>query len=183
MDIVKIIIPVVWVAFWFYWIAASLSVKATQTHRSSVVAVRVAVVVVLLVLLRAGVVRGRGAATHNPSLQAIGVVLFSLGITLAVWARIYLGRNWGTPMSEKADPELVTTGPYRYVRHPIYSGIVLGMIGTAVAITLYWLIAVVFVGAYFVYSATVEEHIMERLFPNAYPAYKRSTKMLIPFIF
>ena len=86
-------------------------------------------------------------------------------------------------MSEKVDAELVTTGPYRYIRNPIYSGMILAAIGTAVAVSWYWLVAVVLMGAYFIYSATVEEHIMERLFPNDYPAYKRSTKMLIPFIF
>ena len=183
MDIVDIVIPAIWIAFWVYWIVASLSTNATQTRRSSVVAIRVAVVLVVFTLVRAGVLRGHGAAVHSPWLQAIGFAMFSLGIALAVWARIYLGRNWGTPMSEKVNPELVTTGPYRHVRHPIYSGIILGMIGTSVAITLYWLVAVALLGAYFFYSASVEEQIMERLFPDAYPAYQRSTKMLIPFIF
>jgi protein-S-isoprenylcysteine O-methyltransferase Ste14 len=57
------------------------------------------------------------------------------------------------------------------------------MIGTAIAVSLYWLVAVVILGAYFVYSATVEERIMARLFPDTYPEYKRRTKMLIPFVF
>ena len=87
------------------------------------------------------------------------------------------------PMSEKADPELVTTGPYSAVRHPIYSGIILAMIGTAVAVSVYWLVAVVLVGAYFIYSATREERYLADQFPDTYPKYKQSTKMLIPFIF
>jgi len=86
-------------------------------------------------------------------------------------------------MSQKVDPELVTTGPYSRVRHPIYSGIILAMIGTTIAVSLYWLVAVVLIGAYFLYSAIVEERLMARLFPGSYPEYKRSTKMLIPFIF
>jgi protein-S-isoprenylcysteine O-methyltransferase Ste14 len=109
--------------------------------------------------------------------------LFLIGLGLAVWARVHLGRNWGAPMSEKVDAELVTTGPYRYIRNPIYSGIVLAAIGTAVAVSFYWFVAAALMATYFVYSATVEEHTMERLFPDAYPAYKRSTKKLIPFIF
>jgi protein-S-isoprenylcysteine O-methyltransferase Ste14 len=109
-------------------------------------------------------------------------VVFLLGLALAVWARVYIGRNWGMPMSEKVDPELVTSGPYRSVRHPIYSGIILAMIGTTIGVSLYWLVAVVVMGAYFLYSAVVEERSMGRLFPGAYPEYKRSTKMLIPFI-
>ena len=86
-------------------------------------------------------------------------------------------------MSEKADPELVTTGPYRTIRHPIYSGIILAIAGTTVAVSLYWLIAVVLVGAYFVYSAIMEERYMNERFPDTYPRYKQSTKMLVPFIF
>jgi protein-S-isoprenylcysteine O-methyltransferase Ste14 len=86
-------------------------------------------------------------------------------------------------MSEKVDPELVTTGPYSRVRHPIYSGIILAMIGTAIAVSWYWLLAVVLLGAYFVYSAVMEERYIAGLFPDTYPAYKRSTKMLVPFVF
>ena len=87
------------------------------------------------------------------------------------------------PMSQKADPELVTTGPYRSIRHPIYTGIILAMIGTTIAVSLYWLVAVVVLGAYFVYSAIAEERFMAGRLPDSYPGYKRSTRMLIPFIF
>ncbi len=86
-------------------------------------------------------------------------------------------------MSEKAQPELVRTGPYRAIRHPIYSGIILAIAGTAVAVSVYWLISVVLLGAYFVYSAVIEERNMTRLFPGEYPDCKRSTRMLVPFIF
>lgn len=116
-------------------------------------------------------------------MAGIGLAVFAAGLALAVWARIYLGRNWGTPMSQKIEPELVTTGPYGWVRHPIYSGIILGVTGTAIAVSLYWLVAVVLLGGYFTYSAIVEERNMASLFPDAYPGYKRSTKMLIPFVF
>ena len=86
-------------------------------------------------------------------------------------------------MSRKTDPELVTTGPYRSVRHPIYSGIILALLGTALAINLHWLILVAVVGAYFAYCAVMEERYLTERFPDAYPDYQRSTKMLIPFIF
>ena len=128
------------------------------------------------------VFKGHGAGTGNPWLLGTGLVIFLLGLALAVWARVYLGRNWGMPMSQKADPELVTTGPYGMIRHPIYSGIILGMAGTAIAVSLYWLVAVAILGAYFLYSAVVEERTMTKLFPAAYPPYKRATKMLIPYL-
>jgi protein-S-isoprenylcysteine O-methyltransferase Ste14 len=93
-----------------------------------------------------------------------------------------MGRNWGSPMSQKNEPELVTSGPYRRVRHPIYSGILVAGIGTAVALTWTWLIAVALAAVYFIYSAIVEERNLTEQFPDTYPAYKHTTKMLVPFI-
>jgi len=182
MRAVDIVIGAGWLVFWIYWLAASAGVKAGRTRWTRFAGFRVAIVLVALLLLRLGVFKGN-AVTRDPWLQVIGLVIFLLGLALAVWARVYLGRNWGMPMSEKADPELVTTGPYSTVRHPIYSGIILAMIGTTVAVSLYWLVAVVLLGAYFIYSAVIEERYMAGRFPDAYPKYKQSTKMLIPFIF
>jgi protein-S-isoprenylcysteine O-methyltransferase Ste14 len=68
------------------------------------------------------------------------------------------------------------------IRHPIYSGIILAMIGTAMAVTWYWLVAAVVIAAYFIYSAVTEERYMTERFPDAYPDYKHTTSMLIPFI-
>jgi protein-S-isoprenylcysteine O-methyltransferase Ste14 len=182
MQIVDVVILAVWVAFWIYWLAASIGVKAGQTRWTRFAGVRVGFILVVLLLARTRVLKGH-AVISNPWLQGIGLAVFLLGLALAVWARVYLGRNWGMPMSQKTDPELVTTGPYRSIRHPIYSGIILAMIGTTLAVSLYWLVAVVLLGGYFVYSATAEECFMTDRFPDTYPQYKRSTKMLIPFIF
>jgi protein-S-isoprenylcysteine O-methyltransferase Ste14 len=181
MRAVDVVIPVCWVAFWVYWLAASTGVKAGRTRWTRFAGIRVGVILVVLLLLRVGALKGH-VATDNPWLQGAGLAVFLLGLALAIWARVYLGRNWGMPMSQKVDPELVTAGPYRRIRHPIYSGIILAMIGTTIAVSLYWLIAVVVIGAYFLYSAIVEERSMARLFPDSYPEYRRSTKMLIPYI-
>jgi protein-S-isoprenylcysteine O-methyltransferase Ste14 len=75
-------------------------------------------------------------------------MLFVAGLGLAVWARIYLGRNWGMPMTQKDEPELVISGPYHLVRHPIYSGILLAMLGTSLTTNIYWLIAFAVMGVY-----------------------------------
>ena len=85
-------------------------------------------------------------------------------------------------MSRKDEPELVTTGPYRFVRHPIYTGIILAAVGTAVAGNWLWLTVVALMAGYFVYAAVVEERYLTVQFPDAYPAYRRSTWMLVPFV-
>jgi protein-S-isoprenylcysteine O-methyltransferase Ste14 len=182
MRAIDSIIGVGWIVFWAYWLVMAFTAKAEQTRWTRFAGVRVGLILVVLLLIRLRVFRGPGPATANSSLLGVGLALFVLGLGLAVWARVYLGRNWGMPMSRKADPELVTTGPYANVRHPIYSGIILALVGTAIAVSPYWLIAVAIAGAYFLVSAVIEERTMARLFPAAYPPYKRVTKMLIPYV-
>ena len=138
----------------------------------------------MVAFILARVLRGNTSysTNHELVLGVIGAIVFASGLLLAVWARIHLGRNWGMPMTEKQEPELVTDGPYRLVRHPIYTGILLAMVGTGLAISLWWLIACVLIGAYFIYSARVEEGNLMRTFPGQYPSYRARTKMLIPFV-
>jgi protein-S-isoprenylcysteine O-methyltransferase Ste14 len=179
--VVDLVIFAGWIAFWAYWLVAAANVKTGRTRWGRFAAIRVVSILIILLLLRLRVLHG-DKVTHSPLLQGIGLAVFAAGLALAVWARIYIGRNWGMPMSEKADTQLVTTGPYRYIRHPIYSGIILAMIGTSIAASVFWLVAVALLGAYFIYSAVMEERHMTEVFPDAYPAYRNSTKMLIPFI-
>jgi protein-S-isoprenylcysteine O-methyltransferase Ste14 len=116
-------------------------------------------------------------------LGVAGVVLCVAGVALAVLGRLYLGRNWGMPGSRKENPELVTNGPYQYVRHPIYGGIMLAMLGTAIGASAFWIVPLILFSGYFVYSARREEKIMIAQFPQQYPAYMRRTTMLLPFVF
>lgn len=171
-----------WAAFWVYWLIASVGVKAGQSRSSRFWGARLGLMLVTVLLLRTGVLTGH-AKTSDPWMEGAGLVIFVLGLGLAVWARRYLGRNWGMPMSRKVDPELVTTGPYRHVRHPIYSGLLLAVIGTAIAVSIYTLVAVVVLGAYLLYSARTEERFMASQFPDSYPLYQQSSKMLVPFVF
>jgi protein-S-isoprenylcysteine O-methyltransferase Ste14 len=183
MKVIDAIIGVGWLVFWAYWLVMAFTAKAGRSGWTRFAGVRVGIILVVLFLIRLRVLKGPATApTSNPWLLGTGLVIFVLGLALAVWARVYLGRNWGMPMTQRADPELVTTGPYRRVRHPIYSGIILGMVGTAIAASLYWLIAAAIIGAYFLFSAVVEERTMVKLFPAAYPPYKHATKMLIPYV-
>jgi protein-S-isoprenylcysteine O-methyltransferase Ste14 len=141
------------------------------------------IVALAVILVRVGAFRSHGGESASPWRAGLGLVLFGAGLAFAIWARVHLGRNWGTPMTQKDEPELVTTGPYHLVRHPIYSGIILAGIGTAVALGWMWLVPIALAAVYFVYAATVEERQLRRQFPVDYPAYRRSTKMLVPFVF
>jgi protein-S-isoprenylcysteine O-methyltransferase Ste14 len=126
--------------------------------------------------------RGAGLGpNHSPPGGVIGDLLCTMGVGLAIWARTILGRNWGMPMSRKEDPELVTAGPYSVIRHPIYTGLLLAILGSALATSLAWLLPLIFCCFYFLYSARQEEKLMLAQFPQSYPAYMARTKMLIPF--
>lgn len=181
MRIVDLVIALGWVLFWTGWLAAAFHVDAGRSGWGRHAGVRLLVVVVVVALLRVRSFRGHHVG--DPVWWGIGLGLFTVGLALAVWARMHLGRNWGTPMSEKDDPHLVTTGPYRWIRNPIYTGLILAMVGTAVAVSLDWLAVAIVAGGYFVYSAFVEQRYMSERFPETYPAYRRTTKMLIPFVF
>ncbi len=113
----------------------------------------------------------------------IGVILCGVGVAFAIWARRHLGKNWGMPRSQKENPDLITTGPYTYVRHPIYTGVLLAILGSILASDLRGLILFVIVAAYFVYSAKTEERYMTEKFPQQYPSYKAQTKMIVPFVY
>jgi protein-S-isoprenylcysteine O-methyltransferase Ste14 len=178
----------IWVLFWLYWLVSAVGAKKTVSlNMRKFAGIRLGIFILALALIRLSTVRGHllssiYLAQSNEILMGAGFILFLAGLLLAIWARLHLGKNWGMPMSLKQDPELVTSGPYRSIRHPIYSGILLAVLGSALMSGLYWLIILIVVGVYFVYSAYEEEKIMLQQFPKTYPDYKEKTKMLIPFI-
>jgi protein-S-isoprenylcysteine O-methyltransferase Ste14 len=179
MDALKSSITIAWIIFWVYWLASAFGVKEGRASRRRIPLNGVTAVSVII-LVR--VFRDGSLVVDSPILGAIGAIVFAAGIALAISARVRLGRNWGMPMTQKAEPELVTSGPYRFVRHPIYSGLLAGLLGTALVNNLIGLIVVAILGGYFYYCASVEEKNLTATFPTAYPAYRSVTKMLIPFV-
>jgi len=179
MHALKFVLGCAWLVFWIYWIA---SAAASKQSVPSGWRTRLTGVSVVGVFLIAGVLRGGSLAVHSVILAAIGALLFACGIALAVWARLHLGGNWGMPMTQRAEPELVTSGPYRFVRHPIYSGLLTAILGTALVDNLLGLIVVAVLVGYFYYCGTVEERNLTATFPKTYPEYRSRTKMLIPFL-
>lgn len=191
MSRYRLITEGLWVLFAVYWALAAMRTKRSagwgQRWRGGM-GLRLALVVLIFVLLQFRQLRQLLAGTqrfvgHSVTLGTLGVVLCLLGFALAFCARFYIGRNWGPPMSQKVDPELVTRGPYALIRHPIYAGIILAMLGSALAMSLVWAPLLVLFGAYFIYSARREESRMLQLFPEQYPAYRARTGMLTPRLF
>jgi protein-S-isoprenylcysteine O-methyltransferase Ste14 len=175
----KTAIAVAWIPFWIYWLAAATRAKESRAGRrwTPIGGLTALSVIVIVRVFRVG-----GLAVHSPVLGVIGAVVFVSGLGLAIWARVHLGSNWGMPMTERVEPELITSGPYRLIRHPIYTGLLLGVLGTALATNLVGLIVAAGLCGVFYYSASVEERNLRAAFPSGYPAYRESTKMLIPFI-
>jgi len=176
-----------WIAFWLYWLTSAVGSKKNVTPRlKQFFGIRLGMVVLLMVLFRILNVQYYSFAnrviTGNFAIGVAGLVIFVAGLAVAVWARVYLGKNWGMPMTQKVKADLITTGPYQYIRHPIYSGILLAVLGTALASSVFWLLIFAITTMYFTYCALAEEKIMMKLFPKDYPVYKRRTKMLIPFV-
>lgn len=189
MGVFDALILGLWLTFLGYWLFAATRVKRRAGGAPSHGGVlRTAFVIGVLVLIRE-LFRLRVwhvaplALTHvNPIAASAGVTICGLGVTIAIWARVYLGRNWGMPMSLREGHELVTTGPYAFVRHPIYTGILLALLGSTMVHWYPRIVLLPVILAYFIYAARVEERSMREHFPKEYPGYVRRTKMLIPFV-
>jgi protein-S-isoprenylcysteine O-methyltransferase Ste14 len=179
-----------WLLFVAYWAVAAVGAKRNASRRLWRGGIGLRLVLILLIAavlrspsLREFLVEAQRTASESSLLGWTGVALCAFGFGLAISARWYLGRNWGMPMSRKEQPELVTSGPYAHLRHPIYTGLILAMLGSAIGVNVFWAALLVPVGAYFVYSARREETVMLQLFPEHYAAYMARTGMLAPRLF
>ncbi|MDE2041003.1 MAG: isoprenylcysteine carboxylmethyltransferase family protein [Patescibacteria group bacterium] len=176
-----------WIVFAIVWAVSAIFAKRTAKRNRKRLSMFVMwLIFMTVVVILAHVTENKGAILllyiQNPAVRLIGAVLVILGIALAFWARYHLGRNWGQPMSEKVDAELVTTGPYAHIRHPIYAGIFLSIIGSALVFGVFWALILTVYSGYFLYSIGREDEIMARLFPQTYSMYRSRTKRLIPGI-
>jgi protein-S-isoprenylcysteine O-methyltransferase Ste14 len=119
-----------------------------------------------------------------PGWSWLGAVLVVAGLGWAAYARVHLGRNWSGIVTLKQDHTLITTGPYHWTRHPIYSGILLAILGTAVALgQLRGLVGFVLVAASFMRKSRIEERFMTAQFPAEYARYRAEVPALVPKLF
>ena len=119
----------------------------------------------------------------GPERGIASMLLVVAGTGLAIWARAHLGKNWGIPMTVKQKPELVTSGPYKTIRHPIYAGFMLALLGSTLTTGVIWIVVLLPVCGYFVFSAFREEKALASEFSAQYAEYKKRSRMLLPFIF
>jgi protein-S-isoprenylcysteine O-methyltransferase Ste14 len=183
MQTTNTIIGLAWLIWLGYWLVSAFGVKPNVRRAGWRIGIGFRLVIGLAVLA-AWHWGGIGTPGAQPFWAHVaGLVLVLAGLGLAVWARIYLGRNWGVSMAQKQNPELVTSGPYRWIRHPIYSGVILAIIGTAMSMGWAVLVPGSVAAGYFVYAARREERNLETELGEPYRSYRARSKMLVPFVF
>jgi protein-S-isoprenylcysteine O-methyltransferase Ste14 len=113
----------------------------------------------------------------------LGLLITLAGLLFAAWARVQLGRNWSATITVKQDHDLITSGPYSLVRHPIYTGLLLGLVGIAVA-RAEWrdVLAIALAFGAFWRKLRIEERWMREQFGDAYEQYARRVAALVPFV-
>jgi len=178
----------VWSFLLLYWIVSARNVK--QAERTEPLLKRLVFywlpLALAVYLLGPGDWFGHGAlreqfVPHSTPVESIGLTLCIAGALLACYARFLLGRNWSGVVQLKADHELIQRGPYRVIRHPIYTGLLLLILGNAImAGDWRGLLAVAIVFASFWYKLHQEERWLTQRFGRSYTDYRARTKALVP---
>ena len=181
------IIIACWICFLVYWLASAVRGKEILERQSlqSALAHRVPIAFGwwLLVYRRLPPPMNQLVMPHTDLVMAAGAVICVLGLLLTLWARRTLAGNWSSDVTFKQGHELVRTGPYHFVRHPIYTGLLVMCLGTALEMgpLRCWLACVV-VGLGFWIKLSQEERLLLRHFPEAYPRYQKQVKALVPWL-
>ena len=176
----------VWAAFGLYWIAVARGGKATQTREMPLYRLlRLAILVVTFTLLfwnRAAVgVLARRFVPQLPAIGYAGVLATLAGLAIAVWARIQLGHYWSDKVVLKVNHQLIRSGPYAYMRHPIYSGVLLAVAGTALVLG-QWrgLLAFLLLLTNYWVKAEREERILSARFGQEFHDHQQQAGFLFP---
>jgi protein-S-isoprenylcysteine O-methyltransferase Ste14 len=177
-----------WLLWALYWLLAAQSVKPVR-QREPLTSRLTFVVPMLLgaMLLLAGHGRLEWLQTRwiggGWTRYGIAVALVVAGLSFSVWARRTLGGNWSGTVTVKVDHELVQTGPYRWIRHPIYTGLLLAVFGSGLAAgRVYGMAASALIALALVWKLRVEERWMAAEFGERYEQYRRASWALIPFV-
>ena len=176
-----------WIALGLVWLVGAFTTKRTvrvQSRESRIGHTLVFLLAVLLMRTRwdLGPLALR-FVPRSPAIALIGLALTVTGFAFAIWARFDLGRNWSGRITVKQDHALIRSGPYSIVRHPIYTGFIVGIAGTVLGIgEVHALIGFAFVVGGFLLKARLEERFMRDEFGETYVRYQRTVKAMIPFL-
>ena len=181
-------IPSLWTAWLLYWWFAAYGAKANR-RKEDVLSRALHVVPLVIAAWLIASQRVPIAWLNTPivprsiALYVCGVVVTAVGLGFSVWARVHLAGNWSGSVTLKQDHTLVRDGPYRYARHPIYTGILLALIGSAIARD-EWrgVLAVALAFAALWRKLRLEERWLTEIFGEQYARYRREVRALIPFI-
>jgi protein-S-isoprenylcysteine O-methyltransferase Ste14 len=186
--LLRYIVPGLWAVFYAIWGLAALGAKEPQRSESPFSRLAILLVTILGFALaltawfRIGPLAWR-FTPHTLTWALAGVLIEALGIGYALLARAYLGRNWSGTVAIKKDHQLISSGPYALSRNPIYTGILLGLLGTAIAYgELRGLFGLALVLLAFLAKMSIEEKFLSQQFGAEYTQYRRHVKALIPFI-
>jgi protein-S-isoprenylcysteine O-methyltransferase Ste14 len=181
--------PVLWIAFLIYWQIKAVGAKTTRRLEPTASRVLRALTFVIAI----GLFSITGIPLHWLYLQPwpaglwpfwLGASVMVAGLLFAVWAREHLGSNWSSPVTIKQGHELITTGPYALVRHPIYTGILVGLLGTAIALSqVRGFIGFVLMFLILWVKLHTEEQWMRSQFGEDYATYAHRTAALVPYLF
>jgi protein-S-isoprenylcysteine O-methyltransferase Ste14 len=181
------LIPGLWSAWGLYWLVSARDVKVTV--RREPLWQRWAHV--LPIFFGVGIIVVDSPASPLFSMRIlpfsrttywVGIAVLFLGLAFAISARRYLGTNWSGTVTVKENHELIRSGPYRWVRHPIYTGILTGVLGTAICrgeLRGVWGLAICTLG--FVLKLRREERWMRETFGEEYDRYRAHVPILVPF--
>lgn len=180
------VISLAWAVFVVYWLISALRAKPRQKVEPEgerllrFIVLGAATFLLLSDDPRLGPLNNR-FVPYSESVRTVGAALTVLGIAFAIWARYHIGQYWSGTVSLKADHKLIRTGPYAHIRHPIYTGILLALTGTTLAIGHYRaLVALPIWFAGLTWKALREEKLLAGEFGPAFDEHKRLTGFFLP---
>jgi protein-S-isoprenylcysteine O-methyltransferase Ste14 len=182
-------INAVWSLVAIYWVVGMVLAKPTiksESILSSAMHIALGCAAVLLVWAPAagGSFLGHRLTSPDGWVAWLGLAVTIGGCAFAIWARVTLGSNWSSLVTVKQDHELILRGPYALVRHPIYSGLLLALTGTAIAVgEIRAFIGLGFAFISFLLKSAAEEKFMREEFSSEYARYSQRVRRLIPFLF
>lgn len=179
-------IQISWLVFLVYWIVAAFRVNRMRSPEPPARRIIFILLIVITLILFNADPRYFGPLNrrfvHRGFWIAVtGALLTVAGIAFAIWARNHIGRFWSGSVAIREDHQLIRTGPYSRIRHPIYTGILVALAGTTLAVGNYRaLLAFVIILVSLIYKARLEEALLTREFGPAFDDHRRHTCFFLP---